>query len=401
MSEQRTIRACKSAIASLLKWITTAPKALWFKDSICAKDKVSDEVVDEPQDNYTHVGNMQCRIETGLGLQNEQVFTVKLLGKIQTDKAGRLVSLKLNIDELNETNNQYVSVYRRNENNSDAQLLPFEYICELGKINHKEKEFADWISAAKIKPEWMLFSRKGSRRIRITVLLFNLENSDVYAQCETFFEFYNRDLGYIDIAENAERAKALAVTLAFALSAADGRMYKTEIEKIKEWTLKTFQIDRDNKAQKELVKALRKTIRFFKRGQNVNIEDLCKELSGITEVWQRYDILSLCLNVAETKGFISAGQIKVLKNLSKWFNIEPECFRAMLERLAPVDTHEVQDPELIFGLHSRLSREQKRELLNNEYKKWNARVTNLNPQVQSQAEQMLELITNTRSKCLN
>jgi len=410
MPGQQTIRACKSAIADLVKWLKTSAlsaicqKVLWLKKKFIVIVKgyeLSNDVTVQQPDDFELIGNLQCCLEAGLGLQKEQVFTVKIRGKIQTDANGRRVSLKLFLDEFDNINERYTPIYQKSETGCDSKQVPFDYVCELGKINDKEKEFADWVSVAKIKPEWMLLARKGNRRVRLRAQLFNCENSDVYAQCQTYFEFYNRQWGYLDITENTERARALAVTLAFALSAADGRMYKCEIEKINEWALSTYQADKDKKARKELLRALKKTVGFFKKGHRVNIQALCKELSEITEVWQRYDILSFCLNVVETKGFISAGQIKILKDLSKCFDIEQESFRSMLERLAPVNTYEVKDTELILGLFPELSKEQKRELLNNEYKKWNSRVTNVNPQIQSQAEQMLELITEARSKCLS
>jgi predicted ArsR family transcriptional regulator len=45
-----------------------------------------------------------------------------------------------------------------------------------------------------------------------------------------------------------------------------------------------------------------------------------------------------------------------------------------------------------------MGREKVRRHLNKEYSKWNSRVTNADPGIQSQADQMLKLIAETRSQ---
>jgi hypothetical protein len=44
-----------------------------------------------------------------------------------------------------------------------------------------------------------------------------------------------------------------------------------------------------------------------------------------------------------------------------------------------------------------MSREKVRQHLNKEYSKWNSRVTNSDPDIQNQADQMLSLIAEARS----
>jgi hypothetical protein len=57
----------------------------------------------------------------------------------------------------------------------------------------------------------------------------------------------------------------------------------------------------------------------------------------------------------------------------------------------------VKDIETILGVTSEMSKEKARRCLNKEYSKWSARVTNTDPEIQSQADQMLKLIAEARS----
>jgi hypothetical protein len=64
----------------------------------------------------------------------------------------------------------------------------------------------------------------------------------------------------------------------------------------------------------------------------------------------------------------------------------------------PVGMHEVEDAETILGVRCDMSEDQMRGRLTEEYRKWNARVTNFDPEVQSQADQMLRFIAEARDE---
>ena len=70
----------------------------------------------------------------------------------------------------------------------------------------------------------------------------------------------------------------------------------------------------------------------------------------------------------------------------------------MMEKIIPVDMHETADIETLLGITSDMSQEKAREHLNKEYAKWNSRVTNSDPKIQSQADQMLRLIAEARTQ---
>ncbi len=88
--------------------------------------------------------------------------------------------------------------------------------------------------------------------------------------------------------------------------------------------------------------------------------------------------------------------VAMLQDLAIWLEVDAEKFRVMMEMVLPFHMHEVRDAEAILGLTSDMSKEKTRRHLNKEYSKWNARVTNSDPQIQAQADQMLSLIADAR-----
>ena len=60
----------------------------------------------------------------------------------------------------------------------------------------------------------------------------------------------------------------------------------------------------------------------------------------------------------------------------------------------------IEDPSQLLGITEDMAGETFRKRLNEEYRKWNARVTHPDPQVRSQADQILTLIAEIRSQWL-
>jgi hypothetical protein len=108
--------------------------------------------------------------------------------------------------------------------------------------------------------------------------------------------------------------------------------------------------------------------------------------------------LNLCLYVAQANSSVTQEELTVLKELANWLEIDMDKFREMVEKVLPVDMHEVLDVETILGVTSDMNKEKARQQLNKEYSKWSARVTSSDPEIQSQADQMLKLIAEARSQ---
>ena len=84
--------------------------------------------------------------------------------------------------------------------------------------------------------------------------------------------------------------------------------------------------------------------------------------------------------------------------MATWLEVDHDRFRLMVERILPADMHEVEDVEIVLGITADMSSETARQCINNEYRKWNARVTNPNPTIQNQANYMLQFIARARSE---
>jgi tellurite resistance protein len=224
------------------------------------------------------------------------------------------------------------------------------------------------------------------------------DNSVELGGADCVFDYENESPGYFDLHENFQRAKMLAVPLAFAVSAVDGRLYESEVQVIREWVTGNMNADQNaEQVTPELQKGLDKTVEFFRQGHTLDNEKICRDIARLTPVAERYDILELCLYVTQANGRAAPEEVNLLNQLADWLEVDPERFRAMMQKVLPVDMHEVEDVQTILGVTADMPEEKTREQLNKEYRKWLARVTSSDPEIQSQADQMLKLIAEARS----
>ena len=348
---------------------------------------------------------LNCRIQwTKLEEENSiyDAFSIEICGSIHAPSDNCDTTLQISITDVTDGPANAKVVQSRlpqwsSQNGPDPSAFSFR--ARLGKLPHQVTTLSDWTSIAEIRFDWLMFPRKGKRHLQFTTSIMSADGNQEFGRAQCEFACENPFFGYIDLQENGERTNILAVALAFAVGAADNELYDCEIELIKNWArdniLENSASDTD---ELKLDKALEKTIAFFRGGNNIDAYKICDEIVGIAPVAQCYDILELCLYVAQSKGSVTADELTLLKNMAEWLDVDSERFRIMMEKVLPVDMHQVRDVETILGITSDMSKEKVRKHLNKEYSKWNSRVTNADPDIQNQADQMLKLIAEARSQ---
>ena len=128
-----------------------------------------------------------------------------------------------------------------------------------------------------------------------------------------------------------------------------------------------------------------------------DIDRLCQQLSANCAIMERYGAMKLCLEIAGARGQVNNEAAALLSRIADLLEIDRDKFRSMAQKLLPVSKNESSNVEFLLGIASDMNAEQVRQRLNDEYQKWNARVTHPDPAIQTQAEQMLQLIAEARN----
>ncbi|MDT8301860.1 MAG: tellurite resistance TerB family protein [Sedimentisphaerales bacterium] len=369
------------------------------------KVTVSPQKTSRPSIELSHeldLSILNCRAKLSQQEDDDGIydaFEVEICGSIHARQDVESANLSISIEDTTDKEPKTHSVQAVVKQWQEPDSSVFRYNAKLGKLPHQVTTISEWTSIAIFRLDWLVLPHKGKRELMFIISIFPAEGGEQLACARCYLEYHNREFGYLDLKENNQRSKTLAVALAFTVSAADGKMYDCEIELIKNWSRENIDLsETSSKERRKLEKALKETITFFQEGNKLNSHDICREIVEIAPPADRESILNLCLHVAQANGSVTSEELTLLKDLASWLEIDTDKFREMVQKVFPVDMYEVMDIETILGVTSDMNKEKARRRLNKEYSKWSARVTNADPDIQSQADQMLQLIADARSQ---
>ncbi|MBN1806708.1 MAG: TerB family tellurite resistance protein [Sedimentisphaerales bacterium] len=326
-------------------------------------------------------------------------FEVEICGSIHTPREVPSATLKISISDTTDSKSDKYPVNALVKQWQVPESNVFCYGARLGRLPHQITTMPDWTSIALLRLDWLELPRKGKRELKFEVSIFSDDVGERLAGANCHYDYDNQDFGYLDMKENNKRSKTLAVALAFAVSAVDGNIKDCEVELIKDWTRDNIGLSGTSKKdRRKLDRAFRETIAFFRCGKKLNNHDICQEIVEIASIEDRCKIVNLFLHVAHANGSITERKLNLLRDFADWLEIDIEIFREMIQKALPIEMYEVKDIEMILGVTFGMNKEKARRRLNKEYSKWSARVTNTDPEIQSQADQMLKLIAEARSR---
>lgn len=347
-------------------------------------------------------GILNCRVQ----LVKEQtdafvtdVFNVEFFGSIYAAGHTGQTTLQILLADVTDAVYKARSVHSCVKTWQLQNSPVFCYQTQLGRLTGQKTVLSDWVSVARLQANWMKFPRRGKRKLQFSTSIISGETGSELACAQCTFTYENPAFGYLDLQENIERIKPMAVTLAFAVAAVDNKLDDCEVEVIKNWARCNIDFSTSaKKADRRFNKAFKQAIAFLQQGNRFDAAKICRQFVEIAPIADRYEILELCLRVAGADGIASAEELTLLEKLAEELEVDRGKFRAMLERILPVSMHEVENLKVVLGLSPDMSRDEARQHLNKEYRKWNARVTNLDAKIRGQADQMLKLITTARSE---
>jgi hypothetical protein len=394
-------RACCGAPPQLPAAANTRLGKAWDQVNKLAGNRSESSVPDElcrPLD----LARLNCRARIGRQAEGESfrsVILIDLCGTIQAPGDGHEVSLTIGIRDVTDHETESLPVLNRPKHGPLNPSSHFTFESDMGRLCRQATVLEDWTGVAQISPEWFVLPRTGTRRMRYTASVVSRQTGEELACCDCVGVYENTETGYLDVEDNIQRAKTLAVGLAFSVGAANGKLLDPEVNVIYAWVKTNFgSADVSTGARLELERALQKTAGFFRKGGTLNLQPICGEIVEIAPLIGRIEILDLCLRVAAAKGQVTAAELQILKNLSDWLQVDRARLRTMVEKILPVEMHQGHDAEMILGVTKGMSQEEARVQLNREYAKWSSRVISTDPSIRRQADQMLKLLGQARSQ---
>ncbi len=327
------------------------------------------------------------------------VLVVDISGTIQAPAEGLEIDVRIGLSDVTDYASEPLAVLDRPKHGPLNPSTHFFHQVDMGRLCRQTTVLQDWTTVAQLSTDWFVLPRRGQRQLKYTTAVVSRATGEPLACASCLGTYENTETGYLDIEDDIQRVKTLAVGLAFTVGAANGQLLDSEVNVIGAWVKTNFgPAEISEGARLELDRALQKTTAFFRRGGTLNVAQICREIIEIAPLVGRLDILDLCLRVAAAKGQVTAAELHLLKEISEGLQIDRDRLRAMVAKVLPVEMHQTKDAEMILGVTSGMSKDEARHQLNREYAKWSSRVISSDPAIRRQADQMIRLIADARTE---
>jgi tellurite resistance protein len=329
-------------------------------------------------------------------------FSLDISGQVKAPDDRHDINVEITIEDVTCGRSESVlSTLEQFQNPDSSTFLYNEY---KGKLPNKQTVLSDWVPVASIRIDTLRLPRKGLRKLQFATTVVSSRTKEKLAGSVTTCLYDSPEFGYIELLKNSTRTKELTIPLAISLAGIDGRPRDEEIKVIKKWMWENFNLQGNNRREEDkirfeekLEKALEQAVKFFSSGARLDARAVCREIVKIAPPGLRLDIMRLFLNVAKADGVVVQPEMVVINKFASWLQLERPKFRATLEQLIPLSICQIKDADVLLGITSDMDSESICKYLNEEYRRWNARVTNADVKIREQAAKMLDLISQARN----
>lgn len=351
-----------------------------------------------------------CRVEPTVMPTDDgsvEVLAIQMCGRIQAPRNRYDTNVQVLIADVTEGTNHPQPVLCTDEAWQMEDSPAFCLVAHNGPIPRRVAVLANWVRVATIPCGVLVFPHRGVRRLQFVVSLHGRRDGRMIASASTLYSFTNARPGYLDERDvrpssSPEPIEVLMLRLAVGVCQNDGGVPDVVVGLLREWIVFQAQEaiaegpERDA-AVECLESGLDEALRRAQAG-SLDVEGTADKLAREASIVDRYQAAGLVLQAVGAEQTVLRHRTDRLMRIAGRLGIDREKFRAMAQKCLPMHTHRVEDMCFLLGIEAEMDAAERRQRLNQEYQKWNARVTHPDAAIRQQADRMLTLIAEARSR---
>lgn len=312
------------------------------------------------------------------------VLKIQIQGQIRAPKDHCDTDLQIHLMDITEGNSASKPVLCKRQEWTSEDSPAYEYKIHNGVLPARVSVLTDWVTVIELNTSELVFPRRGPCTLECTLSVLEKSTGRPLAVARGRIALLSGQRGYEEIQQ--QRHTKQTATLQLAVSV---------------WELTSR--DPAGKAildrwMTEQTPALESPLQSPRGRQEQLIEEACDGLLGWADPADRYSAMELCLKIAAAGSSIPKPLIGRLREIADKLEIPEDRFQTLSQKYLTGRVGQMEDPMALLGLTEDMSDEQILQKLTAEYRKWNARVTHPDAAVRRQADQMLNLITQLRSR---
>lgn len=337
---------------------------------------------------YPFTCKIQLLTDESKPLDEETYFSVQMIGRIPIPCDRMDTNISVELADITDSRFLPEPVFSVDERFRTAEQPDFYFVRHNGIIPNRKTVISPWKTIVTIPAHHLRFACRGRRKLLFKVSVLSCETGEVLAADQQSVEYiFHRD-GYRQLRDRKVEILKASIQLAAAINDNGSEHRLKSI--FRQWL--------NQKAQDFPAAAqLAEWVESLSPNDFQNTRQAVDSLQAYAEQSDKLSAVELALQTAALSTIITTEQFTRLSETAGRLHIKQERFLALCQKIFLFTECRFQNPAVLLGIEDSLEPETCRIRLNEEYRKWNARVTHPNSQIRDQADQMLRLIADLRS----
>ena len=341
---------------------------------------------------YTFTCKVECLIDESKPINQDKVICVQMIGRIPTSCDYMDTDVCVELTDI--TNSQFHPdlVLSIDERYRSSDHGGFRYVIHNGIIPKKNAIISSWITVVEIPSYQLRFAYRGRRKLLFKVSILSREDSKVLTSNRQTIEYVSCFDGYKELQDRKLEVLKASIELAVNLSETEISSFEKIKQLLLEWLERKAQTFPSSAELSEWVQSL---------GMPNDSCDYRQALECLLAYAVQTDKLAaveLALQVFAAGTEITTEQFSNLAEVADKLQVKQSRFLALCQKILLFSECKILAPSLLFGIAESMDENVFLSKLNAEYRKWNARVTHPDEEIRSQADKMLCLIAELRSR---
>lgn len=331
---------------------------------------------------------VQLLVDESKSFSQDVMFHIQMIGKVPVPCDRMDTDVRVELADITESRFQPDPVLSVDPKYRSADEPEFHFVTHNGVIPNKHAAIFPWKTVASIPAHQLRFARRGRRKLCVKVSVLSSESGEVIASDQQTIEYVFCSDGFKDLHDRKMDVLKASIRLASTFAGDEGLLTPPTKQVFRAW------IDK-------IAKIFPAAVQLIEWIETLQVDDAHQAVDCLQAYAQQADKLAaveLTLQVLSSGDEITAEQFIRLSEIVNSLQIKKGRFLALCQKILLFSACRLQAPALLLGIDDAMETEAFRSRLNDEYRKWNARVTHPDDHIRAQADRMLSFIAELRSR---
>ena len=349
--------------------------------------------------------DLRCQVrlkQAGKQEGDGTAFEISICGSVLVPSEKPDVDVQILIADITDNKKKPMPLLSALDKLQGKEPTAFSLRKYIGRTPQNPYVISNWLPIAEINTDLLKFPHEGLRKTKFVISIFSHKKEEPIVSNIAIVDYQNDQPGYIDIKNNHQKSEAVTLQIATALSWSNDQINQNQADVIATWIDNKADLMNDENSKNRTVARLnqlkQESIEYCQKHNYFDFESVSREIADSASIVDRHDLIKLSVQVVAADTDITQTHLILLKQIADYLDIDTDIFRSLAQKFLPVNIYDGKNIEIVLGIADDMSDEQIQKQLNNEYRKWNARVTHPDASIRQKADEILALIAKLRNE---